>query len=52
MYEKYDKTYIGYTQIRMNQIVGVFRYEVDIHASDKDEVIPEFLMRQYVTHYE
>lgn len=48
MYEKYDKTYIGYTQIRMNQIVWVFRYEVDIHASDKDEVIPEFLMRQYI----
>lgn len=48
MYEKYDKTYIGYTQIRMNQIVWVFRYEVDIHASDKDDVIPEFLMRQYI----
>ncbi len=48
MYEKYDKTYIGYTQIRMNQIVWVFRYEIDIHASDKDDVIPEFLMRQYV----
>lgn len=47
-YEKYEKTYIGYTQIRASQIVWVFRYEVDIHASDKDDVIVEFLMRQYL----
>lgn len=48
MYEKYEKTYIGYTQIRSNQIVWVFRYEVWAHATDRDDVIVEFLMRQYV----
>ena len=48
MYEKYDKVYIWYTQIRSSQIVWVFRYEVGIQAADKDDVIVEFLMRQYV----
>lgn len=48
MYEKYEKVYIGYTQIRLSQIVGVFRYEVDIHATDATDVIIEFLMRQYI----
>jgi len=48
MYEKYEKTYIGYTQIRANQIVWVFRYEVWAQATDRDDIIVEFLMRQYV----
>ena len=48
MYEKYAKTYIWYTQIRANQIVWVFRYEVGIQAADRDDIIVEFLMRQYV----
>ncbi len=52
MYEKYEKTYIGYTQIRANQIVWVFRYEVWAQATDRDDIIVEFLMRQYVTNYE
>jgi len=52
MYEKYEKTYIWYTQIRSNQIVWVFRYELWAQATDRDDIIVEFLMRQYVNNYE
>ncbi len=52
MYEKYEKIYIWYTQIRANKIIWVFRYEVWAQATDREDIIVEFLMRQYVTNYE
>jgi excinuclease ABC subunit C len=47
-YEKYDKVYMGITQIRSSQIVGVFRYEVGVGADEWDDGVVGFLMRQYI----
>lgn len=49
MYEKYDKTYIGITQIRNSQIIGVLRHEVILGADEKSDIMTQFLTRQYGT---
>ncbi|MDD2694250.1 MAG: excinuclease ABC subunit UvrC [Candidatus Gracilibacteria bacterium] len=48
-YEKYDKTYIGITQIRNSQIIGVLRHEVILGADEKSDIMTQFLLRQYTT---
>ena len=48
-YEKYDKTYIGITQIRNSQIVGVLRHEVVLWADEKSDIMTQFLIRQYTS---
>jgi excinuclease ABC subunit C len=47
LYEKYDKSYIWFTQIRWGQIVGVFRYEVKIGVDSYDDVLGQFLVDRY-----
>lgn len=47
MYEKYDKSYIWFTQIRWGQIVGVFRYEVKIWVDTYDDILGQFFVDRY-----
>jgi len=49
MYEKYEKTYIVFTQIRRSQIIGVWRHEVVVGAEDRVDVMTGFLMKQYIS---
>lgn len=48
-YEKYNKTYIGITQVRNSQIIGVLRHEVILWADEKSDIMTQFLLRQYTT---
>lgn len=45
-YEKYDKVYVWLTQVRLSQIVGVFRHEVS--GGIDDDILVQFLTRQYI----
>ncbi len=48
-YEKYDKTYIGLTQVRWSQIVWVFRHEISFGIDEGEDIMIAFLMRQYIS---
>ena len=47
-YEKYEKTYIALTRVRLGQIVWVFRHEVRIGIDEWEDIMISFLMRQYL----
>ncbi len=47
-YEKYEKVYIWFSQIREGKIVAVNRYEMSLGADDLIEWIASFLMTKYV----
>ncbi len=46
--EKYEKYHIGIMQIRSSQIVGVFRHTIISPIETRDEMISQFLARQYI----
>jgi excinuclease ABC subunit C len=45
-YEKYEKIYLAFTQVRKSQIIWVFRHEVSWFSDD--DIIVQFLTRQYL----
>ena len=49
-YEKYERYFIGLTQVRSGQIISIFRHELTTKlAATMDEMLLEFLALQYVT---
>ncbi len=49
-YEKYERHFIGLTQVRSGQIISIFRHELTTKlAETNSEMLLEFLALQYVT---
>ncbi len=46
--EKYEKYHIGLMQIRNSQIIWVFRHTIVSPIETRDEVVSQFLARQYI----
>ena len=46
--EKYEKYHIGIMQIRSSQIIGVFRHTIISPIETREEMISQFLARQYI----
>lgn len=48
MLEKYEKLYVWVLQVRNGHIIGIFRHTIEGSLDTRDDMIVQFLARQYI----